>query len=103
MMEYKNEKGQYHREDGPAVEYTDGTKEWYIKGMLHRTDGPAIEWADGTKKWYIKGMLHREDGPAIERANGIKEWFINGEEITEHEFNDKRLKSMLIPPEMWVI
>ena len=73
------------------------------KGQYHRTDGPATEWVDGTKEWYIKGMLHREDGPAIERANGIKEWFINGEEITEHEFNDQKLKQQLIPPEMWVI
>ena len=46
----KNSAGQYHRTDGPAIEYANGYKWWYIKGQLHRTDGPAIEWADGVMK-----------------------------------------------------
>jgi len=76
-----------HREDGHAVEYANGYKEWYINGKRHREDGPAIEYANGYKEWYINGKLHREDGPAIEYANGYKEWFINGERLTEEEFN----------------
>ena len=47
---WKNSAGQYHRTDGPAIEYANGYKWWYIKGQLHRTDGPAIEWADGVMK-----------------------------------------------------
>ena len=47
--------GEWHREDGPAIEYTDGSKGWYRDGKLHREDGPAIEWADGDKYWYLKG------------------------------------------------
>lgn len=31
-----------HREDGPAIEYEDGTNEWYINNQRHRIDGPAI-------------------------------------------------------------
>ena len=89
MMEYKNEKGQYHREDGPAVEYTDGSKFWYQNGMLHREDGPAIERANGTKKWYKNDIRHRTDGPAIEWVNGTKEWWVNGKEYTKQEFNEK--------------
>lgn len=27
---YRNEQGQLHREDGPAVERADGTREWYL-------------------------------------------------------------------------
>jgi hypothetical protein len=27
---YYNEQGQWHREDGPAVEWSDGDKYWYI-------------------------------------------------------------------------
>ena len=27
---YKN--GEYHREDGPAIEYTNGVKYWYLNG-----------------------------------------------------------------------
>ena len=28
-----------------------GTKRWYQNGQLHREDGPAVEYADGTKSW----------------------------------------------------
>ena len=45
------------------------------KNQLHRTDGPAVEWSDGYKSWYINGKRHRTDGPAIERLNGSKEWY----------------------------
>lgn len=75
--------GEYHREDGSAVEYVDGGKEWWINGNLHREDGPAVEWADGRKEWCVNGNLHREDGPAVEYANGKKEWWVNGEQIGE--------------------
>ena len=53
-----NEKGQYHHKDGPAAEYTNGHKEWYINGKLHRLDGPAIECADGSKEYWINGKLY---------------------------------------------
>ena len=84
-----NKIGQYHREDGPAIEYVSGDKEWYINGRLHREDGPAIEYANGSKSWYIKGELHREDGPAIERINGYKAWYIKGNELTLDEIATK--------------
>mgnify|MGYP000359680500 CR=1 FL=1 len=77
----------HHREDGPAVEWASGDKEWWIDDQLHREDGPAVEWASGDKSWYIKGERHREDGPAIEYANGYKAWYINGELLSEDEFN----------------
>ena len=57
------------------------------EGQLHREDGPAIEFANGTKKWFLDGIRHREDGPAIEYTDGDKEWYLNGEELTEEEFN----------------
>jgi len=53
--EYFNKTGQYHREDGPACEYADGSKFWYINGkhltkakFLARTrkaecDGKVVE------------------------------------------------------------
>ena len=44
---WRNEQGQYHRIDGPAVECVDGYKAWYMNGQYHRADGPAIEGADG--------------------------------------------------------
>jgi len=51
--------------------------------ILHREDGPAIEWTDGYKSWYLDGKRHREDGPAIEWASGYKSWYLNGKEVTE--------------------
>jgi hypothetical protein len=30
-----------------------GDKRWYLNGKFHREDGPAIEYADGTKYWFI--------------------------------------------------
>ena len=88
-IRWYNEEGLYHREDGPAIEWGDGTKLWYLNGELHREDGPAKEWADGDKSWWINGELHREDGPAIEWADGQKAWFINGQPLTEEEFNKR--------------
>ena len=83
----------YHREDGPAIEWADGSKHWYLNGKCHRADGPAWEASNGTKAWYINGKCHREDGPAIEYAEGSKSWaygskswYINGHSITEAEF-----------------
>ena len=78
-----------HREDGPAFEWANGTKIWYINGKYHREDGPAIEWEHGTKRWYLRGKLHREDGPAIEWTDGDGEWYLNGIRLTEQEFNQR--------------
>jgi len=88
-IRYSNDNNQRHREDGPAVEYSNGTKAWYINGQLHREDGPAIEWSDGHKEWYLNGKRHREDGPAVEWSNGDKSWYLNGEELSEEEFNSR--------------
>jgi hypothetical protein len=73
--------GKYHREDGPACEYSNGTKFWYLNGKRHREDGPAIEYANGTKIWYLNGKCHREDGPAYEGSDGTKEWYLNGKAV----------------------
>ena len=83
---YYYKDGELHREDGPAVEYTDGEKHWYKNGRYHREDGPAIEYPNGTKCWYRNDLRHREDGPAIEWDNGYKEWYLNGNKHTEEEF-----------------
>jgi hypothetical protein len=78
--------GKLHREDDPAVEYSDGTKYWYLNGEPHRENGPAIERSDGTKRWYLNGKYHREDGPAVEHSDGTKYWFLNGERLTKQDF-----------------
>lgn len=34
-----------------------GDKEWLKNGKLHREDGPAIEYLNGGKRWYIDGKF----------------------------------------------
>ena len=73
-----------------------GDKSYYSdKAMTiyHREDGPAIEWADGDKHWYLNGKCHREDGPAYEGADGTKHWWINGKKLTKAEFNARNKPS----------
>ena len=79
----------FHRVDGPAVEYTDGTKSWHLNGKLHRVDGPAIEFSNGGREWYLNGNLHRVDGPAVEYVSGYKSWWLNDVEYNEEQFNAK--------------
>jgi hypothetical protein len=74
---YYSYNGQLHREDGPAIEYKDGRKDWYLHGQRHREDGPAIEHPNDCKQWWFHGKLHRTDGPAIEYLNGGKEWYLH--------------------------
>ena len=52
---WRNAKMEPHREDGPAIEYANGYKAWYLYDKLHRTDGPAVEYVNGTKHWYLDG------------------------------------------------
>ena len=47
------------------IEYTvrvnnDGSKFWYINGKFHREDGPAVEWTNGDKFWYLDGKQYTE-------------------------------------------
>ena len=87
--EWRNLEGLLHRIDGPAVEWSDGSKEWYVNGEWHRIDGPAVVRRNEYKTWWVNGQLHRVDGPAVVRSNGTKEWWIEGEDLTEDEFNRK--------------
>ncbi len=52
---YTNDKNQWHREDGPAAEWLNGDKAWYINDILHRIDGPAVENSNGTESYCIMG------------------------------------------------
>lgn len=64
------------------IVYKDYT-EYRLNGQLHREDGPAVEYSDGTKVWWVKGKLHREDGPAFEHPDGRKQWWVNHERIKQ--------------------
>jgi hypothetical protein len=67
-----------HREDGPALEFNDGTKIWFFNGKKHRIDGPAYETLKGFKEWWTHGEIHREDGPARIGSDVGFEWWLKG-------------------------
>ena len=75
-------KDKFYYKDGSVLDCCDY---WRI---LHRLDGPACEYVDGSKEWFVNGKKHRIDGPAIEYPDGYKAWHIDGEFLTEEEFNN---------------
>ena len=51
---YRDSCGKFHRDDGPAVTYPDGTTVWFQFGKIHRIDGPAITYLDGTQQFWFE-------------------------------------------------
>ena len=50
-----------------------GTVEWYNEnGQRHREDGPAIEWADGTVEWWLHNVKYPPTGPIMLKYNEQK-------------------------------
>ena len=37
----------------------------FYNGLLHKEDGPAVLYRDGTKEWWFNGIRHNNNGPAI--------------------------------------
>src|SRR5271166_3649048 len=84
--------GRLHNENGPAVEFVDGTRAWYIRDLCHRDERdpktglilPAVQWADGAKDWYHYGKVHRDEVdpetgltlPAITLPDGSEFYYI---------------------------
>ncbi len=68
---------------------------WYENNLKHRDDGPAVEWDNGTMEWWINNMRHREDGPALVIPGIHQSWWINNKRFTEEEFSEWRLKKEL--------
>jgi len=76
-----------------------GNKFYYkdkTMNILHREDGAAIECSNGSKAWYLNGKLHREDGPAVECNDGDKSWYLNGVYHTEEQFKKRTAKEIVL-------
>lgn len=86
---WNNENNKSHRIDGPAVEYINGAKFWFLNGKKHRLDGPACEYGDGCTIWFQNGKKHKIDGPAVQEDDGSKEWWLNGTQYSEEEYKMK--------------
>jgi hypothetical protein len=94
-IKWRNEKYQYHREEGPARIVKRNGKviinEWFINGERHRDKYPAVEnyfsdiednyyydketdlkISNGIMKWYKHGILHRDtDNPSVVNINTL--------------------------------
>lgn len=64
---WRDEKGYFHRENGPAIIERCGDQEWWVNGKRHRTDGPAVIFAKDFAEWWIKG---------IEISKEVEAWMI---------------------------
>ena len=53
IIEYRNEYGFHHNENGPAIIHPNGSKAWLINGKRHRLDGPAVISRNGSEYWYL--------------------------------------------------
>ena len=62
---------------------------------IHRDNGPAIEKSDGYKAWAINGQYHREDGPAQILSNGAEKYWINDRFFKTKEEWERFLKLSL--------
>lgn len=67
-FEKRDEDGQLHCEDGPAL-CTTNLMKWYHHGKLHREDGPAIIVKRRLKSYYQNGDPYRLNGPCTIHYN----------------------------------
>lgn len=83
---WRDKNGEFHREDGPAIEFANGDVKWYRHGVIHRDGGPAYQDSKGAEVWYSNGKVHREDGPAmISSSRSHKYWFLDGKRYYKKE------------------
>ena len=52
---YTNSEGKLDGGKGPALITAGGSKVWMKDGVRHREDGPAIEYKNGDKDWFLFG------------------------------------------------
>ena len=90
---WRNSTGQFHREDGPAIEWANGDKEWWV-------NGPVVEMANGDKAWWVHGNLHRTNGPVVEYADGGRKWYFRNKKVSRSKMEtyvcQKDLKVLLL-------
>ena len=59
---------------------SEGVITYTVGNWIHRNeeDGPAVEWPDGRKEYWRNNQLHRLRGPALVYPNGKKVYFVFG-------------------------
>ena len=68
-----------------------------LKGIFHRTDGPAILYSNGSYEWRRNGIRHRVDGPACMFGGALefKEWWLNGKYISDYDVEKWLLENQI--------
>jgi hypothetical protein len=70
----------YKTKDGYRHEDINGFKAWYnAKGKLHRLDGPAIEYVNGSKSWWVNGEQMMSEG----QFNRRRAWMVKNNLLNE--------------------
>ena len=67
------------------VKVYDNYTEWYLNDQRHREDGPAIEYSDGSKHWWLNGKGYTESDYKKEI---LKRNPIEPEPLPEYVVND---------------
>ena len=70
-------------------ESANGDKFWYLNGKRHREDGPAIEYSDGGKSWYLNGKEVTEEAVMgkVNRKKAMGEISVLAQEIEDSNVN----------------
>ena len=92
---YRNEHGKLHNENGPAVVWPDGGKDYYINGELHNENGPAVVESDGKMEFWVNGNLHNENGPAVVWPDGHEEHWMYDFLVSKAEFKAWKAKKTI--------
>ena len=62
-VQWLDDEGRSHREDGPAIVWPRGRQWWFRHGDFHFAHGPADRWSRSTLVWYEDGEYLRERDP----------------------------------------
>ena len=62
-IQWLDDEGRSHREDGPASVWPNGAQGWFRHGRAHFAHGPSILYADGAIVWYEDHCRLRERYP----------------------------------------
>lgn len=91
----------FHRENGPAIIWDDGKKEWYKDGMRHRDDGgAAIYGGGGDMEFYVDGRRHNSEGLAIIKNDGDGEYWLNDCYLDSDQYNNAITHNLLVSKDL---
>lgn len=70
-------------------------------GYFHAEGGPAVEYSDGSAEWWHNGNLHRIGGPAVYGPTTQDEYYVQSTRLSEEEYYcyvDQQTGEIFIPP-----